>query len=302
MQISTVIQVIIIFVIFILLFVSNILAVGIKNVKDNWPEYRCNPSVMPFANIFGEDTASNFTYCIQTMQSNYMGYLTQPFNYNFNIINELGSSITNAVNDVRAFFNNLRDMITSVIQEVFGTFLNILVEFQKITMNIKDLFSKMIAVLATLLYTIMGSINTMQSAWAGPPGQLVQQLGGGALCFDPETKIMTENGLVAMKNLTLGTILKNGSIVRAVLRIHNLDGNKNQVENLYKINGGENKDPIFVTGSHLIYNPSIKQFIKVKNFSTEITDKKCEELACLITSDHTIPIGNKLFHDWEDNN
>ena len=31
-------------------------------------------------------------------------------------------------------------------------------------------------------------------------------------------------------------------------------------------------------------------------------DVKCDELSCLITSNHTIPIGQWIFHDWEDNN
>ena len=35
---------------------------------------------------------------------------------------------------------------------------------------------------------------------------------------------------------------------------------------------------------------------------TKITDTKHETLCCLITSDHTIPIGKHIFHDWEDNN
>ena len=232
MKISTIFLFLFVIIIFLILFGSNIAFTGIKNVKDNWTKYRCSPMVMPFASIFGHDTTSNFTYCIQTMQSNYMSYLTQPLNYNFNIVNELGSSLTSAVDDVRAFFNNIRDMITNIIQQVFGVFLNILIEFQRLTINIKDLFSKMIGILATLLYTIMGTINTMQSAWDGPPGQMVQSLGGGGLCFDPETKIQTKNGLVAMKNLTLGTLLKNGSTVRAVLRIHNLDENKNTYRNV----------------------------------------------------------------------
>ena len=60
-----------IFLVFIAMYFYNILAVGIKNVQDNWPEYRCNPMVMPFAGTFGHDAGQNFTYCIQTMQSDY---------------------------------------------------------------------------------------------------------------------------------------------------------------------------------------------------------------------------------------
>ena len=44
---------IMIFIIFILLFLFNILSAGINNIKKNWPEYRCNPMMMPFAKELG---------------------------------------------------------------------------------------------------------------------------------------------------------------------------------------------------------------------------------------------------------
>ena len=175
---------IIIILIFILLYVFNILVVGIKNIKNNWPKYRCNPVVMPFASFFGQDPAENFTYCIQTMQSNYMGYLTQPLNYNMGVLGNTTNTLINSINAVRAFFNNIRGFITYIIQSVFGVFLNILIEFQRLIINIKDMFSKTVGILAALMYTLDGSIKTMNSAWNGPPGQMVR-----ALCFHPDTKI-----------------------------------------------------------------------------------------------------------------
>ena len=290
-----------IILIFVLLYVFNILAVGIKTVEQNWPTYRCNPVVMPFASVFGHDAGENFTFCIQTMQTNYMGYLMQPLNYNLDVIGNLGAGITEALNDVRAFFNNLRDMVTSLIQSIFGVFLNILIEFQRLTLNIKDLFGKTIGILATILYTLSGSIMTMESTWAGPPGQLVR-----ALCFEPETQIMTDDGLVEMQNLKLGTKLKNGAIVQAVMRISNVDESGELVEKVYEIEDGEDGKPIHVSGSHLIYDPEAKGFVHVKDLRGSrpsiVTERECREFSCLITSDHSIPIGDWLFHDWEDNN
>ena len=52
-----------IILIFIFLYVFNILSVGIQKIKDDWPQYRCNPMVMPFASVFGYDTVSNFSFC-----------------------------------------------------------------------------------------------------------------------------------------------------------------------------------------------------------------------------------------------
>jgi hypothetical protein len=287
-----------IIIIFILLYIFNILSVGLNKIKADWPLYRCNPSVMPFASVFGQDTSKNFTYCIQNMQTNYMSFLMQPVMYNLNVIGSLGANITKAINDVRAFFDKIRTFITSIVESIFSVFLNILIEFQRITINIKDLFGKLIGIMATLLFTLDGSIKTMNSTWAGPPGQLVR-----ALCFHPETKLrLKDDSLVSMKDVPLNAVLKNGTVVNAVMHISNLDEKGNCIEALYRVKGGEEKG-ILVSGSHLIYEPGIKKFIHVEHLmEAERTEIKCETFTCLITSNHIIPIGEWIFHDWEDNN
>jgi len=300
MKTSDISQTIIILLIFVLLFLFNILSVGIKNIKKNWPKYRCNPMIMPFTSIFGEDVMSNFTFCIQGIQSDYMKYLMQPLNYNFSILAQLGKNFTVNIQNIREFFNKLRNMIIESIRNIFGVFLNIIIEFQRVIINIKDLFSKLVGILATLLHTISGVIFTMESGWNGLPGQMVR-----ALCFDPDTKILTkDNKLIPMREIELGTILKNGSRVSAVMNISNLDEKGNYIEDMYKVNNGEEYAPIYVTGSHLIYDASISEFVEVKNLRGSspsiLSDKKCKKLSCLITSDNTIPIGKWIFHDWED--
>lgn len=285
-----------IIIVFMSFYSYNIASLGIDNIANNWPLYRCNPSVMPFAFIFGEDTKKNFVHCIQNMQTSYMGYLLQPLNYNFNVISALGTTIAGSVNKARGFFNSLRSMMSLIIENVFGVFLNIIIEFQRVTINIKDLFGKVVGILATLMYTISGSIMTMQSMWKGPPGQLVKKL-----CFKPSTLIETEEGFKPMKDVLLGDKLKNGTTVRGVLKISNIDDLGNHIEKLYRVNGGEKSDPIFVSGSHLIYDPEVKRFIEVKYLTqSELQVESCDEFSCLITDNHTIPIGDWLFHDWED--
>ena len=289
-----------IIIIFVLLYVFNILSVGIKKIQEDWPLYRCNPAVMPFATVFGQDTSKNFTYCIQNMQTNYMSYLMQPMMYNLNIIGNLGANITKSINDVRAFFDKIRTFITSIVGSIFSVFLNILIEFQRITISIKDLFGKLVGIMATLLFTLDDSIKTMNSTWAGPPGQLVR-----ALCFHPETKLrLKDNSLVMMKDVPLNAVLKNGTVVNALMHISNLDEKGNYIEALYKVKGGEESGTdILVSGSHLIYEPITKKFIQVEHLlHAERTDIMCDTFTCLITSNHIIPIGEWIFHDWEDNN
>jgi hypothetical protein len=297
MQTSDFLLTIIIIIIFIGLYFINILGVGVQHIKDNWPLYRCNPVVIPFAGMFGKDVGSNFTYCIQNMQQSYMGELLKPIHYATSLLGNIGSEISDALNSVRAFFNKIRNFITHIIQEIMGVFLNLLIGIQRLTINIKDLFAKMMGVLATLLYILSGSIMTMNATWSGPPGQLVR-----TLCFHPNTKIQLVDGSIAeMKNLKLGDKLKNQQIVYATMNIYNLDNEGKQIEKLYSLQNGEG-EPVLVTGSHLIFDKSIQDFVCVKDFPGSVeTSISTDNLVCLITSDHTIPLGDYIFHDWEDN-
>jgi hypothetical protein len=102
--------------------------------------------------------------------------------------------------------------------------------------------------------------------------------------------IKLQNGETrAMKNLELGDILVNGSIVKATMQI------KNESDTYYKLPGD-----ILVTGSHYIKDGDT--YKQVKNFSkAEATSQLDPIVSCLITNDHKIPVGDFIFWDWEDN-
>ena len=261
-------------------------------IKANWPLYRCNPMYMPLA----DDVETNFVYCIQNMQSDFMGYLLQPLTFVTSSISNTLGNFTNDINMVRAMFDKVRTFMSSTIQSVFGVFLNLVIEFQKITISIKDLIGKTIGIMVSLMYVMDGSIQTMGSTWNGPPGQMVRALGK---CFDPETKVRLQNGdIKMMKDVDLGDILENGSIVESVMKIDNA---RDPVP-LYVIKGrGVNKADIYVTGSHLVFNDATKQFCKIEDYNNaKLSDKKTYWFSCLITSDHKIQIGCDVFWDWED--
>ena len=298
MKTSDLLLTIIIILIFIALYFSNVLAVGLENIKKNWPIYRCNPIIIPFASMFGHDPGENFVYCVQNIQQAYMSHLLQPSNYHNNILGAISSDIINSIQQIRKFFSKIRNFIKDIIQSIIGVFLNILISIQRLTIQLKDLFAKQVGILVTLLNILQGSILSMDAAWAGPSGQVIR-----FLCFHPDTLVKKENGkLVRIKSLILGDILKNGQIIHGTMKLHNLDTHNNHVEKLYSLPHGENNAPILVSGSHLIFDKSINNFVFVKDFSDSVESAiNSNELICLITSDHTIPLGNYIFHDWEDN-
>lgn len=264
----------------------------VAQIKAQWPLYRCNPMYMPLADNMEE----NFVYCVQSMQTNFMGHLLQPLTFITSSLGGVLGGFMGEINDIRAMFDKIRTFISDTIQSIFGVFLNLVIEFQRITMGIKDLIGKTIGVMVSLMYIMDGSIKTMNSTWNGPPGQMVRTLGK---CFHPSTNVQLQNGNIkSMKDIDLGDILEDGAIVESVMKIDN----KRDRAPLYIIrNGGVRSADIYVTGSHLVYDDTIKNFIKVENYAgAETSILETDWFSCLITSNHRIKIGPHLFWDWED--
>jgi hypothetical protein len=109
-------------------------------------------------------------------------------------------------------------------------------------------------------------------------------------CFSPETLVKLQNGdEVAMKDLKLGDVLVNGSVVKATMKI------KNDNDPYYKLPGS-----VHVTGSHYIKDGD--KYVQVKDFpGAELTTQTDPVVSCIVTDDHKIPVGDFIFWDWEDN-
>jgi hypothetical protein len=280
-----------------LAFVAQIAALyyftTLTDIKNNWPKYRCNPMFMPLSDNIEKD----FTYCVQNMQTNFMGYLLQPLTYITSNLSTMGGEFTDSINFIRVMLSNIRTFITSIIESVMGVFLNLITEFQKITISIKDLIGKLIGVMVTIMYIMDGSIKTMQSTWNGPPGQMVRNLGH---CFHPKTLVKLQNGEKKyMKDVRLGDVLENGAVVNATMKVEN----KIKGEELMVFEGaGVDGEDIYVTGSHYVLNDVTGSYVKVCDHSSVKTQvkKRTKWFSCLITSDHTISVGKHVFWDWED--
>jgi hypothetical protein len=273
-------------IIFILYFIAVFYLNQVTEIKKNWPMYRCNPVYMPLA----DDINTNFAYCIQTMQSDFMSYLLQPVTFLTSVLGDTLGGMVGQINDVRGMFSNIRTFLPDFFTNIFGSFSNLTIELQKVTIGIKDLMGKTSGIMSTIMYIMDTSITTMKTG---------NNLVSGNKCFHPNTKIKLKNGKIkAMKDLDLGDILINGSVVECVMKINN----KNNYIPFYVINNaGVNDEDIYVTGSHFIYDIQSSKYIKVENYkNAKLSNVKCDWFSCLITNDHTITIGKNTFWDWED--
>lgn len=298
-----------IFIVFGLIFFGLALAALAKDIEQNWPKYKCNPAIMPFAGSFGKDAGKNFVECIGDIQKGFMGFFLGPIYYIVDLLSTLGGDIMNSLNMIKFIIDKLKGRLMGIFGNIFGFIFNIVTEFQLITINIKDLLGKIMAVVWTTTLLFQGSILTVRSTINGPIGTLLRHFGdghpepdntkdvGGGGCFHKNTKMKMKTGKYKkMCELNLGDKLFDGGEVRAILRIKGEKTNP-----FYKIYSRDLKEEILVSGTHFIKHPDTGKFIKVKDYDkaikTELWDK---ELSCLVTSNNLIPIGEYIFWDWED--
>jgi len=302
MKFSDMILALLIILVFVGMYVFSIISVGLKNIKKDWPKYRCNPMAMPLAGQFGFDPMENFTFCITKMQSNAMGFFLEPIHFIVGMMGNLGKELSESINMVRNVIAYIRGMVGNIIGDIFGVFMNILIQIQTIMIKIKDLAMKLVGVMTTTMYIIGTSMKLGKSIWAGPIGGILR-----TLCFKGTTPITLKSGKqVSIKDINLGDTLTNNSSVIGLLK---LKGDKSNP--YYKIWSRDLEDYIYVTGEHRILNNEeddvrqlddiFENYIKVSSYgNAEKTNKHDAELYCLITSDHRIPIGEYTFWDWED--
>lgn len=273
------------------------MVVNIENVKKNWPVYRCNPMVMPFAGYFGHEPVKNFVFCVQNMQTNFMQYLLEPVHFSISIIHRILASVLNSIQFIRekiaSFIQNIKDVINSI----FSVFINIIIQFQKIIIKLKDTFAKVIGIMTTTIYLVSGAVMSGTSIVNGPIGT--------TLCFHPDTPVqMLDGSFKKMSTIEPGEYLSNNSRVLASLDVL---GNTEQTEtigdnNYYSIYDSKLGRNIYVTGEHKIYDSTKNKFVPVRDHinSKIVMELKTNRMACLVTHDHMIPVGEHIFWDWED--
>ena len=177
MRFKDMLNVLIIILAFLMMYFISVIVTGLKKIKQNWPKYRCNPSVMPLAGQLGYDAAENFTYCIGNMQMDLMGYFLRPIYFVIQVAADLGKSLMNSIQSIRDMISWMRFSILGIIGDVLGIFMNIITRFQLLVIQMKTLVMKMIAITVVILYKVEGAMMTGKSIYRGPIGDVLRFLG-----------------------------------------------------------------------------------------------------------------------------
>jgi len=140
-------------------------------IAEDWPNQRCNLSVIPFAGQIthpegvtpAEYTKQNFEYCTQQILAGITAPAVSPIMYIVNLMNSVVNGFSGSINAIRGMFDRIRNFVMALISNIISRIANIMIPMQKIILGAKDILGKTNGVMVTILYSALGGYYALKS-------------------------------------------------------------------------------------------------------------------------------------------
>ena len=261
----------------------------IEKIRKNWKQYRCVPFLIPFSSFFGYDTTENFTFCLQGIMNGTIGPILGPIFQILATFIKIFSVLIDVVNNVRLMIATFLGGINVVFQNFTDRFVQLSENFKRTMMRVRMLLSRLYATFFSIIYLAMSAQTDLMNF-----GDTVLFRFLDTFCFDPDTQIEIQGkGRIAIRETRIGDILsKTGGKIISTFQFQ-ADG-----QPMVHLPGN-----ILVSTNHYLQYKNT--YIRADQHPDAIPADswqggKERPLICLNTSDHTIPIGDFLFLDYDE--
>jgi hypothetical protein len=155
-------------------------SVGVKNIQENWPEYRCNPLYMPFASTLAPvptTARENFSYCLSDYMKSAGPALTQPISYVQSATLALMGTMTESNEKSAEQQSDFSHSVNDLFKGLFSVIGGMIAQFNIMLIKIIDIQGKMMASVTVVMYLVSTVQYTFMSMWNGIPGGLIRFMG-----------------------------------------------------------------------------------------------------------------------------
>ena len=284
---------------YFLAFFTILVAVGIyvllenfanlADIKEHWPEYRCQPHMMPLAGLFGHDINENFNFCLGEIIKDQTKGVAGPFAQGMFGFTGVLSNLMKSANSFRETMATLVGGVLKIISEFKARMTSLMGRVKLTASRMKALMFRVYGTMFAVMYMGMSA----QTGIANFGDTFIFKF-LDTFCFPPEQELELDYGdVLPISEILVGDILKGGS----------------RVETIYKFSAdGQDMvdlDSVKVSSNHFIqYNG---KWIMAKDYPGATpagpwsggTDRP---LFCLTTHDHLLPIGPYVFADYDETN
>jgi hypothetical protein len=265
-----------------------------QNVRNNWNQYRCDPSVTPFAKFYGFDLEETVNFCIGQSVKEHAPGVIDPIYAGINKITGVVDGVYTKVEAVEGGVMGLLDGFKSFIVNFENSFRLLGTRVRMAFIRVKDIFARVYGIFIAFSYAAISAITFGENLICNPLVTFIAGFAGVDICcFAPDTQILMADGSTrAIRDLNIGDELMG---VTTVVSTYLFDGIGTR---MYKIHG------IHVSGNHYVAGDD-GVLVRVDEHPAAVPAPELERLWCLGTSTNLIPIQTSsgrtlIFADYEE--
>lgn len=281
------------------LFVTILLTIGFvliqtssntKEIAENWPKYRCDPTVMPFASFYGHDPGENFQFCMKDIFSLQADQLLGPFKGILATITASLMAMINSLMSMRIQIATLVGGVSKITKEFQDRITQVMFRTQVTASRIKLLMGRLFGIFYAVIYMGMSGIIAVTNF-----GDTFLFKFINFLCFPPETNLEIEGyeHPIRIDQVKIGDRFKaTGKEITGIFQFY--ANGQTMVE--------------FPNGLQVSTNHFVKSGEKFVEAIHHPDAKPCGEwsggisrpLYCLNAEDHRLPIQGYEFLDFDE--
>lgn len=270
---------------------------NVAKIRNNWPQYRCNPSIMPFATFYGYDAAENFNFCMGKVFEEHSGDYTSSFTSMLRGLTGVLGTLLGSLNSMRLSIATMGGGINVIFQEFTDRIRQFFFRLRVSAITIKQLMHRLYATFFAVIYMGLSALTGMTSLSNSVLFKFLD-----TFCFAPDTLIEVHGkGYIPIKSVLIGDVLLPGN--ETVTGTFEFFAN-GQPMVIIPRNDNTSQAYINVSTNHFILSRG--KWIQCRDFpgAIKVSDwngGKNSPLICLNTDKNRITFNNHLiFSDYDE--
>lgn len=253
---------------------------NIQEISKNFPRYRCNPMIMPFASNFGYDTQENFNFCLSNIFKTKAIEVFAPIYELLGVFTTIVTQIVNVVLGIRKLFSNFLFGVNQFVRNVRDRIQQLLSTVRMSLIRINNLMGR---VYGSMYSVIWMGVSALAAGNNIANNDLVKFM--FEFCFDPETPVQLANGsYTTIQLLKIGDELASvaGNASPVVTSTFMFDGSKTPMVSIHGIS---------MSAEH--YVQYINTWMPAKEHPDARPVLSSSRLVCLNVTGHMFGVGKK---------
>ena len=247
-------------------------------ITNNWPKYKCMPSVMPFAKFYGYDLDETMNFCIgEAVKEHSPGVITPIYTGIAKVMNTV-DGVYDQAKTISGGVKKLLSGFEKFLMQFANSFRLIGTRIRISLVKIRDIFDRIYGMFTSFALAGVSAITFGSNLMCNPIVTFIGTIAGvDVCCFAKDTIVELENGMrISIQRVRLGDVLRDGGVVTSTFEF---DGSRTE---MVRIHG------VHVSGNHCLQHED--SYIEARNHPCAILAEKVDRLYCLSTTTNKIAV------------